>query len=778
MFSRFLFPFLFLLTASNALTAQTVINKYAAVLESVSCNTLRVDTATDFHIGDTVLMIQMKGAVIDSSNTANFGNILNYRGSGNYEYNIIKAKNGNNLTLLYTIMREYNIPDGKVQLVRVPYFQNYTVNQVHTCMPWNGVKGGVFAVHVENILTLNQDIDVSGKGFRGGTGNPSTQVGPPSICTNPRYYMGPNFDSTSRKGEGIAEVSINRLFGRGKLGNGGGGGNTCNAGGGGGGNGNTGGIGGSEYSGCNNVPLNNITGGLGGGQLLYTNSANKIFMGGGGGAGQANNLNNTAGGNGGGICIITAGSVSSNLKDIKANGADAPLCTNNGSFGSCHDGMGGGGGGGTVLMNTNTVTNIVNVSLTGGKGSNESGNSGYLEVGPGGGGSGGVIWSKPASPILNLVVNNNGGLNGTVLYNGSSWGSEPGMAGLSLNSLTFNFPTDTFSTILISANFSDSVINCFTRRFIDESTSVNPGDISSWLWLFPNGNSTTQQYPSFTFPGYGTFPVSLVITSTGACGSTDTITKNITIPYVSFADAGNDTVTCPGGTIQLKATGGTSYAWLPVTGLSSPNTAITNAVINSPITYIVTVINNQGCTDKDTIKISTTPGQAVNATWDGTVVNCKNRSASLTATGATSYSWEPAQYCDYSHSASPKVTPPVTTLFTVTATSAEGCISQDTVTVFAYSDDAEIFMPNAFSPNSDGLNDDIGPDIVCGFTLEQFAVFNRWGQRIFMAEGPGTRWNGIHNEKPSELSTYYYYIRGKKNDGTTVSFKGDFTLVR
>jgi gliding motility-associated-like protein len=775
------FFLLFLLcfaTGYSTLNAQTIIiNKYAAVLANISCNTLTVDTAADFNIGDTVLMIQMKGAIIDSSNTSGFGNIVDYRGAGNYEYNVIKAKNGNNLTLLYTIVRAYNIPEGKVQLVRVPYFQNYTVSQAHTCMPWNGNKGGVFAIHVANTLTMNQDIDVSGKGFRGGTGNPSTQVGPPSICSNPRYYMGPDFDSTASKGEGIAEVSLSRSFGRGKLGNGGGGGNTCNAGGGGGGNGNSGGLGGSEYRGCNNNPSSSTAGGIGGGLQVYTTANNKIFMGGGGGAGQANNLNNTAGGNGGGICIITAGSVSGNTRDIKANGADGFLCTNMGTFGSCHDGMGGGGGGGIVLMNTNTITNIVHVFVMGGKGANESGNSGYLEVGPGGGGGGGVLWSKPSTVLPNLILNNAGGLNGTVLYNSSAWGAEPGLTGLSLNNLVLNFPTDTFHTHVITADFSDAIINCFKRRFTDESTILPSGGIS-WLWLFPNNQTATQQNPEHIFPGYGIFPVTLIVTNTSGCLTTDTITKNITIPYVPFADAGNDTTICAGSSLTLNASGGTTYSWLPVTGLTNPNAATTTAKINSPISYIVTITNAQGCTDKDTVLISTTPGQAADITSDGTVINCDNRSTVLTASGATSYAWSPAAYCDNSESATPKVSPPATTLFTVTATSADGCISQDTITVFVYSEKAAIFMPNAFSPNNDGLNDNIGPEILCGFTIEQFAVFNHWGEKVFIAEGPDTKWNGNHKGKPSELSTYYYYIRGKSDDGTVVSFKGDFLLIR
>ena len=56
----------------------------------------------------------MKGAVIDSSNTANFGTITDYKNSGNYEFNIIKDKSGNKLSLANKLERTYDIPNGKV----------------------------------------------------------------------------------------------------------------------------------------------------------------------------------------------------------------------------------------------------------------------------------------------------------------------------------------------------------------------------------------------------------------------------------------------------------------------------------------------------------------------------------------------------------------------------------------------------------------------------------------------------------------------------------------
>jgi len=92
-----------------------IINNYTPVLALDICNnSLQVEDASKYNPGDTVLLIQMKGAVIDSSNTANFGTITDYKNSGNYEFNIIKDKSGNKLSLANKLERTYDIPNGKV----------------------------------------------------------------------------------------------------------------------------------------------------------------------------------------------------------------------------------------------------------------------------------------------------------------------------------------------------------------------------------------------------------------------------------------------------------------------------------------------------------------------------------------------------------------------------------------------------------------------------------------------------------------------------------------
>lgn len=79
-------------------------------MELLPISRITVEDGSSFNQGDTVLMIQMKGAVIDSSNSASFGTIIDYKNTGNYEINYIKSRSGNVIELKNKIIRSYSIP--------------------------------------------------------------------------------------------------------------------------------------------------------------------------------------------------------------------------------------------------------------------------------------------------------------------------------------------------------------------------------------------------------------------------------------------------------------------------------------------------------------------------------------------------------------------------------------------------------------------------------------------------------------------------------------------
>ena len=442
----------------NMLLAQNisgVINNYAAVTSIPACdpctnycNQFGVSTTAGFAVGDKVLVMQMKGATVNLSNTAAFGGINAYTNAGGYEYKTISAIIGTTIHFTTQISSVYNVANS-IQIVRVPQYANPTVTGTLTAQPWNGTTGGVLAFDVSGTLTLQADINVTGQGFRGGL----------SVNNNPNYhslnyyYSGTDYNNGMLKGEGIAKMVTGYELGKGAFANAGGGGNAHNAGGGGGSNGGGGGQGGKEFSQPGD-PSNPNTSGIGG-YTLQNNTGNQLFMGGGGGAGHQNDNLGTSGANGGGIIFITANEIVGNSRNIIANGQSVAT-----PGGGGNDGAGGGGAGGSIKINTPLFTGNINLICRGGNGGNIPPSFLPNQIfGPGGGGGGGVICI--ANSIIPATVSTqvNGGVNGVNLGPNDPNLATSGNAGQVLTSCNFT-PTQTVITHVPHPRATPVVASC------------------------------------------------------------------------------------------------------------------------------------------------------------------------------------------------------------------------------------------------------------------------------------------------------------------------------
>lgn len=313
--------------------------------------------------------------------------------------------------------------NSSVQIISYPEFTNYSTASSLTALDWNGKIGGVLAMEVTNTLTLNHNINLDGKGFRGGSLNPFNETTPRNC--NPEVYRTSNREY-GRKGEGIHKNTIYGYVGaRGRLASGGGGGNRHNSGAGGGGNFTAGGNGGPGYNegnppaGCDDAAGDPGTGaaGYGGSDLSYHISANRIFMGGGGGGGQHDDVitgDSEPGGDGGGIIIIKADEV------LVPCGSGVMITTNGEGFpypavDAGWEGGPGAGSGGSILfqVETWTLTCSLQTEAKGGEGATATYT--YAHGGGGGGGKGVTIFSGsvPASNYTSDNSQGQGGSNGT-----------------------------------------------------------------------------------------------------------------------------------------------------------------------------------------------------------------------------------------------------------------------------------------------------------------------------------------------------------------------------
>lgn len=413
--------------------SQTVLNAYAKVNSVTGGNVLTVNnvntTNHSFNPGEKIIVMQMQDDVIgaNTGNNASFGNLSSINMAGAYEIATIASvnpstTNPNVITLVSPLGLSFNTSaNSSVQVITYRNLgSNYTTTANINALPWNGSIGGVIAIEVNNILTLNHSVIADAVGFRGGA--ISTVAG--GAC-QPAIFK-TNSTNQAYKGESIYNITdATYRNGRAKIINGGGGGNEHNAGGGGGGNFSVGGDGGQGWS------CGGSAGGIGGEALQSSINLNRFFMGGGGGGGQQNNNVAFPGGNGGGIvmiktnALVTSTTCSSAIR-ISANGASV---ANSGN-----DGSGGGGAGGSVLLDAISYslnpTCPLSITANGGNGGNVNDAGSH---GGGGGGGQGVLLFPQIVPTTNATLTTiygTGGTNNTPATSSAQSGGGPNNAGV------------------------------------------------------------------------------------------------------------------------------------------------------------------------------------------------------------------------------------------------------------------------------------------------------------------------------------------------------------
>ncbi|MDX5419751.1 MAG: gliding motility-associated C-terminal domain-containing protein, partial [Hymenobacteraceae bacterium] len=120
----------------------------------------------------------------------------------------------------------------------------------------------------------------------------------------------------------------------------------------------------------------------------------------------------------------------------------------------------------------------------------------------------------------------------------------------------------------------------------------------------------------------------------------------------------------------------------------------------------------------------------------------------------------------------PVARPDVTTTYTVTITTPEGCTATDEVTVTVI---PAISVPNAFSPNGDRVNDVWELGNIENYPDARVEIFNRWGNQIFTSNGYGTPWDGTYNGEALPVATYYYIIYLNSSEK---HISGHVTIIR
>ncbi|PKP51774.1 MAG: hypothetical protein CVT95_00075 [Bacteroidetes bacterium HGW-Bacteroidetes-12] len=734
----------------NAFTILTSNASIGSTSITVANSSLTTNFPTPLSQGDLILIYQVQGAsiedTVDNINIGNssrffqsWGSITNYNNTGNYEFlQVSSVPNATTINFDCALSLNYTAAD-RVVVIRVPRYTSLTVNNggILTTLPWNGSIGGVLAVEVLGLTTINTGgtVDVSGLGFRGGAAYTTSVI---TVNGGLRYADANNLAlEGTEKGEGIAgDQTVYATFNlggagycRGAAANAGGGGNGHNSGGGGGANAGdilnwNRGVGTPDISNPNYItawgldttlqpttvssgggrggysilknnrnelttPPNDVlwggdfrrdNGGLGGRPLDY--STGKLFFGGGGGAGEGDNGQASNGGNGGGLIFISSyGNITGGGK-IKANGRNG-VDVNPGSapIGQLRgiDAAGGAGAGGTIILKTTgTVSLTDSIVANGGRGGNQVLVAGLFATidegeGPGGGGGGGYIAISAGTPPLRVA---NGGINGVTncpyvsLFppNGATMGGT-GLANETINSFDIVVTGDS-----ICAN---------TTALISASLTGNPplGASIEWFDAQFNGN--------LVFSG-SNFTTPILATSTTywvrVCPAPYLVPVLVTVVPCTFPIANfssSDSSICINDCISftdLSSGSPTNWSWY-FFGSSTPTSSQQNPTNvcypNAGSFDVALVINNTNGQDSIFIAnfITINPLPTVVASNNTSI--CLGSSATISASGALTYTWNNGLGAGQNHA----VSPITTTTYIVTGTDVNGCQNTDNVVV-------------------------------------------------------------------------------------------------
>jgi len=232
---------------------------------------------------------------------------------------------------------------------------------------------------------------------------------------------------------------------------------------------------------------------------------------------------------------------------------------------------------------------------------------------------------------------------------------------------------------------------------------------------------------------------------------------------------------CGGVAQKLTATGGTSYTWLLDGEIIDGETGAT-LTVSKPGTYSV-VISNGGCSGVATNTAIVSSGNSAAGIRYTDVSATPNVPVQLKAREiGVAYEWKPSIDLNNPLSVIPTVTTASERQYTVNITTEQGCIITDTVLV-KINGDKKIFVPTAFTPNSNGVNDKLRP-LGNLSSIEYFRVFNRWGSMLFQTNESGAGWDGKYKGIDQPSDTYTWMLSGKSADGESLKISGKTFLIR
>jgi gliding motility-associated-like protein len=317
-----------------------------------------------------------------------------------------------------------------------------------------------------------------------------------------------------------------------------------------------------------------------------------------------------------------------------------------------------------------------------------------------------------------------------------------------------------------------------------QSLQLNAASAASITWGPINGTLSCTTCPNPIATPLSTTQYVATATNGFGCNVRDTVLVTVAQP-IKLTVSANDTI-CINQSSPLAVSGATTYAWTPSATLSSNSSS--NPVATPIVTtkYQVIGFDNHNCF-QDTAYITVAVGQYPTIDLGADKVLATGTKLPLVSTFTngpiTNWVWSPSADLSCSNCPQPIATIKQPVCYAVTASNLYKCAARDTICIKVFCEGSQVFIPNGFTPDGDGVNDILmvrGSGIK---TVKSFRIFNRWGQVVFersnISPNDATQgWDGKIKGKAAPPEVYVYTCEVTCDNDVSYTYKGNVAILK
>ena len=267
------------------------------------------------------------------------------------------------------------------------------------------------------------------------------------------------------------------------------------------------------------------------------------------------------------------------------------------------------------------------------------------------------------------------------------------------------------------------------------------------------------------------------------CYVYDTLTMRV-IDTVRTAPL-NDTSICAGESLLLDLTvidasvNDTNFYWFPASYLDNPNQEDPIATPPFSMDFKVIITSPLCEPDTHTFFVRVDPLPEIEIYQDTVIAVGTELDLAALSNDAISYQWTSVDPLSCYDCITPTLSAVFTQWISVTVTNEFGCKAVDSafIRVLPCTPDF-VFVPTAFTPNGDGLNDLLFARGKALVEIKTFIVSNRWGNVMYRSNNIKEGWDGTFRGQLAPTDAYVWYVKGLCTNGQEVEKKGTITLIR